>query len=234
MELNKHSFPVKITLEDAISIFQKEFDKKGHKVKINRENLHLNLTPFWVCFFDIDCKNDGKYQHISAQTALNSLTNKIQDEFLKLLEVSTPQIIDSIDVSLEKVEIRVKKSLIKLEEAKETITKMLACKYSVDKANISLSGFEEMYIPIWRCNFENLELYSDGVIGKINNFEKIDKRQKGSNEIFSEMLEDIKSPKMFFKYFINLFSWIFKVIIKNWYLVVIMVIIIVIAFLVLF
>ena len=36
MELNKLSFPVKITLEEAISIFQKEFDKKGYKVKITK------------------------------------------------------------------------------------------------------------------------------------------------------------------------------------------------------
>ena len=42
MELNKLSFPVKITLEEAISIFQKEFDKKGYKVKITKDNMRLN------------------------------------------------------------------------------------------------------------------------------------------------------------------------------------------------
>lgn len=234
MELNKHSFPVKITLEEAILKFQKEFDKKGHKVKIKKEHLHLNITPFWVCFFDIDCKIDGQYQHISAQTALNSLTNKVEDEFLKLLEISTPKQINKFDTSLEKIEIRIKKSLIKLEEAKETITKMLACKYSVDKNNISLSGFEEMYIPIWKCEIENTELYYDGVSGKINNFEKIEKREKGSVEIFSEMLEEIKNPKTFFKYLISMFSWIFKLLIKNWQLVVIVVLAITIAFFFLF
>lgn len=233
MELNKHSFPVKLTLEEAILIFQKEFDKKGYKGKITKDNIHLNITPFWVCFYDIDCKIDGKYQHVSAQTALNSLTNKIEENFLKILDVSTPTLIKEIDISYEKIEIRIKKSLVKLEEAKETILKMLSCKYSVEKDNVSLSGFEEMYIPIWRCNLENMEIYFDGVIGKINNFEKIIKRQKSTKEIFTETLLDIKNPKKFFEYFINLVVGVFKALIsvvkflvKNWYFTLIVLVVI--------
>ena len=225
MELNKFSFPVKITLEEAISKFQKEFDKKGYKVKITKDNLHLNITPFWVCFYDIDCKNDGKYQHISAQTALNSLTNKISEEFLKILDVSTPKMIEELDISYEKVEIRIKKSLVKIDEAKETITKMLSCKFNVDKANVSLSGFEEIYIPIWRCDVEKTETYFDAVISKINNFNSIEKRQKSNREIFSEMLKDIKNPKKFFEYLFNLIIGVFnalvstiKFLVKNWYI----------------
>ncbi|MFA7708652.1 MAG: hypothetical protein WCX82_00770, partial [archaeon] len=170
MELNKHSFPVNITLEDAISKFQKEFDKKGHKVKIQKDQMHLNITPYWVCFYDIDSNKDGNYQHISGQMALNSLTNKVENEYLKILDVSTPQVIDALDVSFQRVEIRVKKSLIHQAEAQETITKVLSSKYNVDRKNISLSGFEEMYIPIWRIDIENHELHMDAVTGKINNF----------------------------------------------------------------
>lgn len=225
MELNKLSFPVKITLEEAISIFQKEFDKKGYKVKITKDNIHLNITPYWVCFYDIDCKNkEGKYQHISAQTALNSLTNKVEDEFLKLLDITTPKVIERLDVSfVEKVEIRIKKSIVKKSEAQETITKMLACKFSAEKNNISLSGFEQIYIPIWRCDAENLEIYFDGVTSKINNFKKIVKRKKSNSEIFSEMIKDIKHPKKFFEYLLNFIVGIFKALfellkymIKNW------------------
>ncbi|HOZ35818.1 MAG TPA: hypothetical protein PLK55_02445 [archaeon] len=241
MELNKLSFPVKITLEEAILLFQKEFDKKGHKVKITKDKIHLNITPFWVCFYDIDCKTDGKYQHISAQTALNSLTNKVEDEFLKLLDVSTPKIIEDLDISFEKVEIRIKKSLVKKEEAKETITKMLSCKFSVEKNNISLSGFEEIYMPIWRCDIENMEIYFDGVTSKINNFNKIEKKQKNNREIFSEMLKDIKSPKKFFEYLFNLIVGVFKALfttvkflIKNWYFTLIIILAIAIIIVVLF
>jgi len=213
MELNKHSFPVKITLEEAILKFQKEFDKKGHKVKITKENLHLNITPYWVCFYDIDTRVDDKYQHLSAQTALNSLTNRIEDEFLKILDKYTPQIIDTVDVSMEKIEIRVKKSLVSQVEAQETITKRLSGKFNVGKENVSLSGFEEMYIPIWRCDFEGLELYFDGVIAKISNFEAIKKKEKSLSALFAEMIDEIKEPKNFFKYIINLFLEIFKLIV---------------------
>lgn len=223
MELNKLSFPVKITLEEAISLFQKEFDKKGHKVKITKDNIHLNITPYWVCFYDIDSKVDGKYQHISNQTALNALTNKVEDEFLQLLDVTTPKFIEHLDVSFEKIEIRIKKSIVKKSEAEKTITKMLACKFSAEKDNVSLSGFEQIYIPIWRCDYKDMEIYFDGVTSKINNFKKIVKREKSNSEIFSETLKDIKSPKKFFTYLFNfiiqLFKWLFtaiKYLIKNW------------------
>ncbi len=237
MELNKCSFPVKVTLEEAISKFQKEFDKKGYKVKITKENLHLNIVPYWVCFYDIDCRIDNKYHHISGQTALNSLTNKIEDEFLILLEKFTPRVLDSIDVFIERVEIRVKKSLVSIEETKETVTKMLSCKFNVEKTSISLSGFEEMYIPIWRCDIDNLELYFDAVMGKINNLQKLGKIKKSDSALFTEMMSDLKDPKKLFKYIADFFIGIFdialfflRMLIKYWYINLIVLLAVVIYF----
>lgn len=200
MNLDKNAFPVNVNLDEAISIFQMELNRKGYKVNITKDNLHLNILPFWVCFYDVDINKDGQYKHYSAQIALNSLTNKLQDEYLKLLDFESPTMIDSLDISFEKVEIRLKKSLVSKDEAKDTITKILSCKFQVDKANVTLSGFEEMYIPIWKCNYEGLELSVDAVVGKINNFDIIKKKEKGVSEAFSEMWSEIKDPKKFFWY----------------------------------
>lgn len=216
MKLNKNAFPVKITLEQAILTIQKEFNRKGHKVTISKNNFHLNIVPFWVCFYDVDSNKDNNYKHYSGQIALNSLTNKSQEEYLKLLEFETPQNIDTIDVALEKVEIRIKKSLVSKEEAKEAIIKMLSCKYQVNKDNVTLSGFEEMYIPIWKCNFDNHELSLDGVIGKINNFNIINKKTKSNKDLFIEMTEEIKDPKKFLEYVFEFIKGIFVFVFKNW------------------
>lgn len=236
MKLNKNAFPVKITFEETISRIQKEFIRKGHKVNITKDNFHLNLVPFWVCFYDVDSKKNNEYRHFSGQIALNALTNKVQNEFLKLLEFETPQEIDNLDLALEKVEIRVKKSLINKNEATDAITKMLACKFEVDKQNVSLSGFEEMYIPIWKCNYENHELYLDGVLGKINNFNIINQKTKDNKDLFNEMIEEIKNPKKLATYIFEFFKGIFNVIksiivfiFKNWTIFLIIILAILIA-----
>jgi len=230
MKLNKNAFPVRINLENAIAKFQKEFDRKGHKITITKNCFYLNIVPFWVCYFDIDLKKNNEYKHISSQVALNSLTNKIQDEFLKLLEFDTPQEIDNISVALEKVDIRIKKSLISKEEAHTAIIKMLSCKYEVDKQNISLSGFEEIYIPIWKCKIDGKEIFLDGVLGKINNFEKINQIAKDNSELFKELLTEIKTPKKFFEYFFNLLKSIFVFLIRAWKIILLLVLIFLVLF----
>jgi len=234
MKLNKNSFPVNISFEDAFSKIQKEFTKKGHKVNLSKNNFHLNITPYWVCFYDIDSNKDNNYKHFNGQIALNSLTNKSQEEYLKLLEFDTPQIIDTIDVALEKVEIRLKKSLISKEEAKEAIVKMLSCKFQVDKQNVTLSGFEEMYIPIWKCNYENHELSLDGVIGKINNFNIINKKSKSNKDLFIEMTEEIKDPQKFLEYVFEFIKGIFVFLFKKWKAVLIILLILLILYFVFF
>mgnify|MGYP001194516590 CR=1 FL=1 len=216
MKLNKNAFPVKITLEEAVSIVQKEFNRKGHKVNITKNNFHLNIVPFWVCFYDVDSKKNNVYKHYTGQVALNSLTNRSQEEYLKLLEHETPQNIDTIDIALEKIEIRLKKSLLTKAEAQDIIAKMLSCKFEVDKDNLTLSGFEEMYIPIWKCNFENHELSLDAVLGKINNFNIINQKTKDNKDLFIEMLDEIKDPKKFLEYVFEFFKNIFLFIFRNW------------------
>lgn len=234
MKLNKNALPVKIDFENALAIVQKEFNRKGHKVTLTNNNFHLNITPFWVCFYDVDSNKNGNYKHFTGQTALNALTNKSQDEYLAILDHYSSQIIDSVEVSLEKIEIRVKKKLVTKEEAQEIITKMLSCKFEVLKENVTLSGFEEVYIPIWKCKYKDYDVLLDGVIGKINNFNEITKKEKTNQELFTEVVSDLKKPKMFFKYLSNLFKDIFKIIIKNWVLFLVFLIVCVIAFFILF
>lgn len=226
MKLNKNAFPVNITLDEAISIVQKEFNRKGHKVRVTKSNVHLNIVPFWVCFYDVDSKKDGKYNHYSSQIALNALTNKIQDDYLKLLEHESPQMIDNLSVALEKVEIRLKKLLISKEEAIEAITKMLSCKFEVDIKNVSLSGFEEMYIPVWKFEIEKHELFLDAVIGKVNNFNIINKKTKDNKDLFIEMINEIKKPTKLLEYLFTLIKNGFLLMFKYWRIVLMFILII--------
>lgn len=207
MEFNKNCFPINITAEDAVNIFNKEFSSKGHNIKINKEGLRLVVLPYWVCFYDIDTKVNGKYKHLSGQTALNATKNKIEDEVLKLFEISNPKYIESLEVNIfEKTELKIKKLVISQKESEKIILKTLLSKYSVEKEDVALSGFDEIWVPFWKTTINKKDFIFDATDNKLNNFKEIEVKQKSNNQLFQEMIQEIKEPSKLLGYF----SWVFK------------------------
>lgn len=209
MEFNKNCFPINITAEDAVNIFSKEFSSKGHNIKINKEGLRLVVLPYWVCFFDIDTKIDGKYKHISGQTALNATKNKIEDEVLKLFETSNPKHIPKLEINtFEKTEVKIKKLVISQKESEKIILKTLLSKYTIEKEEVALSGFDEIWVPFWKITVDKKDFIFDATDNKLNNFKEIKVKQKNNNQLFQEMIEEIKEPSRLLEYVL----WVFKTI----------------------
>jgi hypothetical protein len=207
MEFNKNCFPINITTEDAVNIFSKEFCSKGHNIKINKEGLRLVVLPYWVCFFDIDTKIDGKYKHISGQTALNATKNKIEDDILKLFEFSNPKLIKNLEINVfEKTEVKIKKLVISQKESEKIILKTLLSKYTIEKEEVALSGFDEIWVPFWKITVDKKDFIFDATDNKLNNFKEIKVKQKNNNQLFQEMIEEIKEPSRLLEYVL----WVFK------------------------
>ncbi|MFH0905912.1 MAG: hypothetical protein V1824_01080 [archaeon] len=212
MELKKTSFPVNIKYKDALKFLNKAFKKKEHTVELKEENLYLTVTPYLFCFYDIDINKDGNYKHLSGQIAINLLTNKIREDVTKLFDYDKPQYYEKLEVDTTKhIQIKIKKNVVKKEEAKNTIIKMLSCKYAVPKENITLSGVEEIAIPFWKYEHDNQLFEIDAVIGKLNNFDIIEQRQKTWLELFAEVIDDIKTnPIKIFEYIKDMLVFIWQ------------------------
>jgi hypothetical protein len=212
MELNKNAFPVLLDLTKVIDICTEAFKKKGHHLEINKKMFHLNVVPYWFCFYDIYIIKDNKPETISKQIALNAMSNKIEDQLDLLFDITNPKLIKKVELpELEKVEIRLKELIVKKEEAETTIKKIIAARYKVDVDCVSLSGFVEIWIPFWKLENKITTLRVDGVGGKINNFDKIPKKDKTNVELYSEMVEDLKDPKKIVYYFGMVFEVVFRV-----------------------
>jgi hypothetical protein len=211
MEINKKRFPILINSKDALNKFQEVVDAKHQDYKLDKKKIYLTITPYWICFFDISANIDGKYQHYSGQVALNALSHKIDNQIISLFKYAKPKIIPKLEISqADEVTVEIKDSIIVKEEAQKAILKFLSTKYNVAEENISLSGVEEIYVPVWKTHIDNIKLKFDAVSGKLNNFDELPEKEQTNTEAFKEMLHDLRSPKKLWGYIVSFFAGIFK------------------------
>ncbi len=212
MELNKNAFPVLLQLNKVKEICENEFKKKGHKIELKKKMFHLNIVPYWFCYYDIYVIKDNVPETISKQLSLNAMSNKIEDNLGYLFDIRNPKVIAKIELpELEKVETRLKEIIVDKQEAKTTIKKVLAARYKVPIDNISLSGFVEIWVPFWKLETKDVIIRIDAVGGKINNFEDVQKKQKTSAELYKEMITELGQPKKVFFYVGMVFEVVFRV-----------------------
>lgn len=216
MELNKNAFPILLNLNQVIDICLKEFKNKGHHLDIKKKMIHLNVVPYWFCFYDIYYMKDKVPETISKQIALNAMSNKIEDYLENLFDITNPKTIKKIEVAeLEKVEIRIKEMIVKKEEAEVTIKKVIAARYNIPLENISLSGFVEIWIPFWKIENDIKIIRIDAVGGNNNNFKDIPKKEKTNIELYNEMITDLKNPKKLLFYLVMVLEVILRVLKKT-------------------
>ncbi len=218
MELNKNAFPVQVNLKKIMDICTNAFKKKGHNIEINKKMFHLNIVPYWFCFYDIYFIKNNQPETISKQLALNATSNKIEDDTTYLFDIVNPRILKKIELpELEKVEIRKKELVVDQKEAETTIKKILAARHKVPFENISLSGFKETWIPFWKLETDVKTIRIDAVGTKINNLKEIPKKEKSNIQLYNEMLKDITNPKKLLTYFFMMFEVFFRIL-KNIFL----------------
>jgi hypothetical protein len=215
MELNKNSFPVNINREQALETILSNFKEKGHSIKISKKDIYMTIVPYWFCFYDIYSKKNNKFETISGQIALNSQTNKIEDNLTILFKYGNPKLIKKLLLpAIEKIDIRVKEKLINKEESKKTISQLLCSKYEVNLEDITLTGFVEIWVPYWKIKVDSQKYKLDAVGGKINNLNTIEIKEKTNSELFLDFLEDMKNPNKSWIYFKNFFLNVFNLIIE--------------------
>ncbi len=215
MEIEKKRFPINIKeSKDAAKIFQAALKKKGHIEEIKKEDVYLTITPYWVSFYDIGYTDNGKYTHVSGQTAINAVTNNINDYVIKLFNIAKPAIFKNVNIQKsENLRVVLKEGIISEEEARRTIIKDLMQKYNAEEKNISLSGVEEILVPFWKLKTkEHSKIKFDAIDGSCNNFKTIGDKEQTYTDVYKEMLNDLKDPNNIFKYIGNIFKAIFKAI----------------------
>jgi len=211
MQIDKKRFPVKLEPKQVIEIIKTNLKKKGYKLDISPKSLYLTLTPYWVCYYDILSNYNGKFEQITGQIAINSISNKINEKVVLLFAVEKPRIMAELHIpKTDKTQIVLKKSIISQKEAEKTITNYLAQKYNVKIEEVFLSGVEEIIIPNWKLKILNTKIKLDAITGEVNDFEKIKDKEQTQKELFFEMLEDIRSPKKVANYTFNIFNEIGK------------------------
>ncbi len=224
IQLNKKRFPIKLEPKKAAQIIQNALKKKGYKYEIKKDLLYLTITPYWVSFYDILINQNSTFNRISNQIALNAINNQINEKVIDIFKLSKPIIKENLEApKTEQIQIRLKKPIISKEEAELTIIKYLIYKHNVSKDQISLSGVEEIYVPNWKIQLDKFKLKIDAVTGEVNNFEIIKQREKTKIELIKEVFSDIGEDKKFGVYFKDFFlgifngiKFIFSEIIKNY------------------
>ena len=215
MELNKNSFPVNISREQALETMLNSFKDRGHSTKITKKQLYMTIVPYWFCFYDIYYKKGNKFETISGQTSLNAQTNKIEDDLTLLFKSGNPKLTKKLLIpAIEKIDLRIKEKLINKEESAKTITKLLCSKYDVEIQDVTLTGFIEIWVPYWKIKLDKIKYKLDAVGGDINNLNEIPIREKTTSELFDDFIEDMKKPEKQMTYFKNFFVNIFKIILE--------------------
>jgi hypothetical protein len=210
MEIDKKRFPINIKeSKQAAKIFQNALKKRGHEHEIKKEDVYLTITPYWVAFYDVGY-NNGKYNHVSGQIALNAVTNNINEYIIQLFDIEKPSVFKHVNIQkTENNKVIVKEAIIKEEEAKHTITKHLMQRYNIEEKNISLSGIEEILVPYWKLKTkEHNKLKFDAIDGSVNNFKTINEKEATYTDVYKEMISDLKSPKNILGYIGNILKGI--------------------------
>lgn len=228
IQLNKKRFPIKLDPKQAASIIQSALKKKGYKYEIKKDDLYLTITPYWFCFYDILINKNDKFSRVSGQIALNAINNQINEKVVDVFKISKPIVKENLEApKTEQIQIHLKLPIVKQEEAEKSIVKYLVYKHNVSEDQISISGVEEIYVPNWKVQLDKYKLKIDAVTGEVNNFEIIKNREKTKIELIKEVFSDVKENKKFKEYFLDLFksifegiSFIFKGIIKNYKIII--------------
>jgi len=224
IKISDKRFPIKLEPKQAANIFQAALKKKGHKYEIKKEDLYLTITPYWICFYDILINKTDKFSRISNQIALNSINNQINEKVIEIFKIAKPIVKENLEApKTEQIQITIKKPIVSKEEAEKTITKYLIYKHNIINDQISLSGVEKIYVPNWKIRLDKYKLKIDAITGEVNNFETINKKEKTKMELIKEVFSDVKEEQKLNNYLKDFFTgifdgigFIFKEVVKNY------------------
>lgn len=196
MLLDAPSFELQLTAEVALSIVQKEVQRRGWK-KFEIQDIRLVYTPFYVFSFDVAAENAQP----SGRAAINANTGEL-DEFVPVI----------LDKPLKKVKATDEKSKspevegtnISRKELESIAPAKVAAVVGLKRENVTASAIAKYYVPYFRIwvtapaeTGDTYRINVDALLGAPMGVETIPAKTKGWEDETEATLDRMKTPKGF-------------------------------------
>ena len=194
-------FPISFTLEKVAEIVEKALLKKNWR-NFEKGDIKLVLTPFFLFYYDAVFGEKGKPNGKTRRglLALNGETAELSKE----LAESMPDEAELLKELPDEYALVIKKAIFSKKEAEKIALLKTASFLGTDRKNVVLSGFKEIYYPVWLAFAtvagETHEFEISAVTGKMLGEEKVPEREKGFVELTKETLEELKEPGAWLRY----------------------------------
>jgi len=188
MQLDASGFQTVLTPEVALGIVQKSLAKKNWK-KYDVSSIKCVYTPYWIFSFDVLAEGSVP----TGKAAINAYTGEL-NEFVPVL----------LERPLKKTrevgkECEVEQTAVTQAEVKEAAAAKVAAHAGIKKDSVAISAIIKIYAPVYRIWIDvaddTFKVDVDACLGAGFGFEAIPAREKDWNEVTSETLEKMKTPK---------------------------------------
>ncbi len=193
MILDAPTFELVLTPEAALSIVQKEVQKK-HWAKWEVEDIRLVYTPFWIFSFDVSAEGSQP----SGRVALNATTGEV-DEFVPQLLERPFKKARQTDSKSPKAE--VESTNISRKEVEAVAPAKVASAVGLKKDSITVSAIAKYYVPFYRVwttvpaeTGDSYKINVDALMGAPLGSTAIPSKERGAEEATEETFEKLKSP----------------------------------------
>lgn len=196
MQLDAPSFTIVLTPEAALSIVQKEIQKKGWK-KVEIEEIRLVYAPYWVFSFDVLAEGSQP----SGRAAVNANTGDLDEIVPMILERPLEKTRKTDDKSKEA---EVESTNVSRSEIERVAPGKLAAQIGLKKESVAVSAISKFYIPAYRIwanvppeQGDTYKITVDALLGIPQGIDAVPGKGKPSNwgEDTENTLEKMKSPQ---------------------------------------
>ena len=194
-------FPISFTLEKAAGIVEKALLKKNWR-NFERGDIKLVLTPFFLFYYDAVFEGKGKSNGKTGRglLALNGETAELS----KGLAEPMPEEEELLKELPDEYALVIKKAVFSKSEAEKIAMLKTASFLGIDRKNVVLSNFREIYYPVWLAFAtvagETHEFEISAVTGEMLGEEKVPEKEKGFVDLTKEALEELKEPGAWLRY----------------------------------
>lgn len=196
MMLDAPSFNLVLTPEAALSIVQKEVQKKGWK-KVEVEEIRLVYTPYWVFSFDVLAEGSQP----SGRAAINANTGDLDEIVPMLLERPFEKTKKTDDKAKDA---EVEGTSISRPEAERVAPAKVAAMVGLKKDSVAVSALSKYYIPAYRIwvvvppeQGDTYKISVDALLGAPQGLEGVPVKgaKPGWGDDTEITLEKMKSPQ---------------------------------------
>ncbi len=194
-------FPISFPLEKVAELIEDIILKKNWK-SFEKGEVKLVLAPFYLFYYDVafekNGKSTGKTKH--GRLALNGETAELSKELAESIP-NESGLVQELD---DEYPLIIRKAIFSKVEAEKIALLKTASILEADRKDIVLTGFKEIYYPMWiafaTVADQTYEFEISAVTGEVFGEEKVPEREKGFVELTHETLQELKKPGAWVKY----------------------------------